>query len=640
MNSPEDTTCSVCFSEFDTQNHIPKILPSCGHSICSECLTAILKDRNPRCPLDKSTFDAKYKRIDDFPKNFLALNLLETQQKQTRCPVHNKFQDLICLDDHTLVCSDCVIFGDHKRHDVKKMSDFEGIAKQKRAQLQAISEKLSDKFSQKKISLYDKHKITEKAIQRSFNKLRHWIDSQESAMLINLVNLVIDEENHLENAIGKSSDLAVNVQAKLKELENIMENPNITKVIEQGYTELEKQVDKKLNFIAEQSLGLPDLLNVLERNIQAEEKVQIFEAIEFCNQEIAAFIQRKNNHSESITIPGTKNLLIFQSQDKKEFSIITDSSQDQNSEFTFAREFSSNPPQHLLPESFTFSKSDLEKIRSLHYELNLSNCPGEVLTSLIQLPKFLENVKELVITLTGSADSEIDQIFFCNILSIHEPLFASLEKFKVHISKTLIRNFGVTFLFETILSQMKALKNIVIFFTDIKNDSDSLRKLAEARLKSLSNLEKFHFANDGVSFTGEEDLIRFFDGIPNVKDLSISLNDTLITDYELKYFSNILPCLNKVKKLSLSLSNTKISDVGVEKLWANLLGITNLSMDLDNTLITDASIESLFDLKTTSLKNLKHLYLSTVGTQVSDEEIIQKFDDEEDWLSFRVQRYH
>jgi len=34
--------CSVCEEEYDTDQKIPRLLPDCGHTFCTECLAQLL----------------------------------------------------------------------------------------------------------------------------------------------------------------------------------------------------------------------------------------------------------------------------------------------------------------------------------------------------------------------------------------------------------------------------------------------------------------------------------------------------------------------------------------------------------------------------------------------------------------------
>jgi hypothetical protein len=67
--------CPICKNPYDTGPHRPLLLPSCGHTFCSSCIST---GRLQRCPEDGSN-------IPDYvnlPTNILALRGLESRGQQ------------------------------------------------------------------------------------------------------------------------------------------------------------------------------------------------------------------------------------------------------------------------------------------------------------------------------------------------------------------------------------------------------------------------------------------------------------------------------------------------------------------------------------------------------------------------------
>lgn len=52
-NSDNDIYCSNCSSLFDKDHHLPRMLPECGHTICTDCIKSMIKRGNVICPEDK-----------------------------------------------------------------------------------------------------------------------------------------------------------------------------------------------------------------------------------------------------------------------------------------------------------------------------------------------------------------------------------------------------------------------------------------------------------------------------------------------------------------------------------------------------------------------------------------------------------
>jgi len=53
----EELRCPICFKKYDSKEFVPKIIPICGHTLCSVCITNTLEklsDDEPFiCPFDK-----------------------------------------------------------------------------------------------------------------------------------------------------------------------------------------------------------------------------------------------------------------------------------------------------------------------------------------------------------------------------------------------------------------------------------------------------------------------------------------------------------------------------------------------------------------------------------------------------------
>ena len=146
--------CEVCAEQFSAEKYIPRIL-QCGHTYCECCLDKLIQKSKLfggigykfkiRCPKCKS-----FTRLNDsckciksckcntipamLPKNFSYLDLIENvlensriadQQKACRCNEHPNYDlEMFCHDEEEAVCLKCTIYGQHKTHEVSKLSDF------------------------------------------------------------------------------------------------------------------------------------------------------------------------------------------------------------------------------------------------------------------------------------------------------------------------------------------------------------------------------------------------------------------------------------------------------------------------------------------------------------------------------------
>ena len=82
--------CPKCKLLFDSNNHMPRILPTCAHSLCSYCITEQLH-KTPQtitCPLDKNIYK-EIVSINYFKEN---MNLIEELQESLNIPSNHNYE--------------------------------------------------------------------------------------------------------------------------------------------------------------------------------------------------------------------------------------------------------------------------------------------------------------------------------------------------------------------------------------------------------------------------------------------------------------------------------------------------------------------------------------------------------------------
>ncbi|KAG0703715.1 Kinase D-interacting substrate [Chionoecetes opilio] len=72
--------CNVCLDEYNTKERRPRSL-SCGHSICTHCISLMLEQRRVTCPLCRNVHAKRVNRATDIPVNFAIDEILQEQQQ-------------------------------------------------------------------------------------------------------------------------------------------------------------------------------------------------------------------------------------------------------------------------------------------------------------------------------------------------------------------------------------------------------------------------------------------------------------------------------------------------------------------------------------------------------------------------------
>lgn len=128
--------CPICYEFFDQEEHIPKILIACGHTVCSCCLTNLLNPINAVCPFDKRNIEKK--EVKDFPLNYALVQMLERRLGEKICQKHNKSWLFICFTEKLRLCRDCLSEGNHKKHKVKALDELQLKAIPQKKELEGL----------------------------------------------------------------------------------------------------------------------------------------------------------------------------------------------------------------------------------------------------------------------------------------------------------------------------------------------------------------------------------------------------------------------------------------------------------------------------------------------------------------------
>ena len=107
--------CPLCLEKYDISLRLPRIIPICGHTICSQCIPNLLKNsKDFICPIGQEVQPGSYPSLDSFPPNFTLRCLVEKALEFGLCDNHQKELQYVCIEDKVKVCNECVLFGNHR----------------------------------------------------------------------------------------------------------------------------------------------------------------------------------------------------------------------------------------------------------------------------------------------------------------------------------------------------------------------------------------------------------------------------------------------------------------------------------------------------------------------------------------------
>jgi len=554
----------------------------------------------PQCPLDKIKFGREFRSIDAFPTNVLGKDLLEIENLWSKCSTHdNEAKKFICLTDNTLVCGNCVMFGEHEGHDVRLLTDFLGQAKDKKGELEGLSSKMSKSLQKLNSSLEEKYRNMKDLIKQRFEKVRAAIAQQERAIILKLDDAFLEEKARIDKILKNSSDLSRKIQDQLNVFSEIRSNPNIMKLVQEDFSDLKKTVDERIiHTEIEQLKELSEISSLLQSALPKEDFFKCTDIIRTLDQEFDSYKKKRASEQFQDFIE-VSELIITQNKETGALHIQTSS----------------------IKNSYTFKKSELGQVSQVSYNLKLK---GEmhmnlILPSILTLSKYLTNLKSIKINLESDSKSMNFENAFYNLVLASFCRPENLKRISINATNLIIKDAGALHLFNNVIPKIKDLEKFSCKLGKTQVTASVLRSIPNAGFSDMPNLKTFKL-DLSETLVYEQDAIDFLLKVPNVEKLSLRFERTSLSNKAVEKFStDALPGLNKVASLKVGFSGTKITDLAVQKFMANLPSVSNLEILLNGLILTDASLQSFFENKLPTLTNKPNLKIEVESTLVSAE---------------------
>ena len=227
--------CPICVQEYDLDQHIPKIITACGHTICVYCLTQILKtSSSPKCPFDNKSFPHGKKTIDNHPVNFTVVNLIEEISTEQICIHHGEKKTIICLTDKIWICQDCALFGEHKGHEIQSAKQIKPKVDAKVSRLHSALDVIDKHYTE--VERTTKHAKTsmEGIIKSEFERLQNLLKSKEKDCLEAVNRFFSLQEQNLHTLLGPASSVRQELKERISQHWNLFRDQGFTDLIEDG----------------------------------------------------------------------------------------------------------------------------------------------------------------------------------------------------------------------------------------------------------------------------------------------------------------------------------------------------------------------------------------------------------------------
>jgi len=630
--SPKFLDCPICLQRYDSVGRVPKLLPRCGHTLCSQCLIQILnKTASPECPLGCGLLsDKKKPKIKDFPSNLIVIQQLDAGPDQfSICPLHAKKQMLACIDDGIPICKYCVVSGKHENHLILSLKEAKAKAALKSEKLQEIfkfyqqgayqmsceileqerfilKQNIRENFSRLQDLLRKRENDTLKQVDVLFNQKQSKLQKleQEHAKLIQEIQILqiylsglVLNKSFFEAFNNKTVEhfLLNNVKEEASRFANKMQESNLISInklsdticlsiqnfqpFNDEFNNLE--VSERLNSVPENK---NELLNQLEKahhvEVEDEEEKKDFRKV-LRNSHIyeeeekidPGFLNNSNDNEEEIEMLPCqldKNLNFDEALEKENYWSHKDKIQDDSYE---------EERQEILPIRQDTPRF-LEYLRQATQrgELNLdfrsAKFNRETMRYINQV--FQENSLPLILQISITTQHLLNYDAFSDFCESSLWRNSHIHSLILDIKKQIhVKNFREYFVrIIKCIRKMKKLRELSFKVSNTNADNSIIMALAKPSIICVTSLKslKLDFSNTSVDNQG---FANFFASSQNYLSsldvLHVNFGGNKIqSDSVITFSQNVLPHLKKLRSFSLRLAGSHLTDSAAQELFKNL----------------------------------------------------------------------
>jgi len=265
--------CSVCYEDYSLNSRLPRFIPKCGHTFCSECLQKMLNFPEPfRCPNDNRRFE-DLKALQDFPENYSLKTLIEESNGLETCPEHSRAMEYACMVHKTKICDRCAIFGGHSHQSengVKLLSDLIFEVKDKITGLEKI---ISDAgvLRDNNVKELEKRRFgVLKVIEAKFDEMIFILRAKERQLTLEVNTLFQYEVSNLNTISENELQIGKEIEAKISNYKNIAKAADPFSLIDDNIMNLCTKMENAL-----QGIKLPEVLEDIQGHLDSILQVQI-----------------------------------------------------------------------------------------------------------------------------------------------------------------------------------------------------------------------------------------------------------------------------------------------------------------------------------------------------------------------------
>lgn len=598
----EALNCPVCYCEFNEDEQLPRVIPQCGHTICSKCLSMILQvPETAKCPLDNNKFLSHEASVEAFPVNFVVRQLFEEKPAAKKvCAAHQEKLRLVCITDKCHVCDDCVFSGEHAGHEVRPLKKFEQDIVQRKKDFEDILKEF-DKYEKEAQEIIEqKRDVLLNLIKDKFRDLR-WLLTKKELELCFQVNSLFDK--------GLEPTL---LMKQLSDLKLVLGEPDGFKVL--GHDVSDLAANMKPSVFDDQMQNWDHKFNAISSD----------------------FLVKLNSYTDAISelefsIPSSSTIIIEEDSSANIFNALTSTK--------FSREFhlamkdewfvismGKNVSEKSGFQDVTLDIQEWKNFKKIWLKMENCNMPFEcvqLLCAILTHMKSLDSIKIECI-----AQERSDQVLLSLFVAIFDNV-KSLHDLSIDFSDSRVGDQCIVPLVEEVLPKISRLKSLLLNLNCTLISDNSIEALAQSMLPSLRGLETFDLRLWNTQVT-DQSVKKLFTKMEKVKRFGLDLGCTKITNESIHSLARTaLPTMKALEEFKLGLTKTAVGDEGISEVFDNLISAKQVFLYLHGTKITDKSVEAFAKNTLNRLQLLEVLELRLSNTKITDGSVTQLFKDVE-----------
>jgi len=604
--------CSVCLQRYDLDERIPKSLPQCGHTVCIKCLSVIVQDHEPRCPLDKRKFSSEYKTAEAFPTNFTVRGLIEENPQWEVCQLHGERIKLICYTDRCKVCAYCALNGAHREHDVKHIIDVKPEIDERRKKLEKALDNLDLYYKNMDNLLEEKRGATLKNLDDRFKELMFIVRMKKMELATEINTYFDQEKGRLNYNIGRDCPLRTSLAGRIAVYRDFARSEDPFKIIEEDISSIIASLDYDALKVGltEAAENVTQMMNRFDEGLAA--KVQAVTELTISTEDLKTKLDirypdiKQEEVLEGIKIPSQNfkvNSSLKMNNGPNYFEIIARSKEAKVHTINL-EEWKRIPEVRLDCSKILFTEEDLKVMESIWGKI------GEI-----------PNVK--IVAQRMDANCETPLLHLLAVILWKPEL---LQKLEIDFYGSKIGDLCVKLLAERILNRAPGIKVFSLNLWNTNVTCKALQFFSEHTSTCFKSTEDFTL-NLSELATSEASLVPLFAKLPSVKHFALGLGGTKITDKGLLAFvESTLRSIEKLDSFEMSLWKTSVTDESVTELFNSMPDTMSLRLSLTGTKITNRCISSFIENKVPKMKGLKIFEVTVTDTLIT-EEFKTKLDD-------------